>query len=220
MLAARSLLFAAAAFFFVTLDAQAVQVKDCSAGTSEFAVRSLTFSPDPAIRGQNGTLESVYEVPVTVDAGTARYSCTLNGLPVFDQTDDLCTQTACPILAGLHDDFSISSVPDTAGKVSCKIVWLSVDGNQLLCIQMILQLAAETNTTQKQNLRHRPRIPFAAPHLEFGIVFADAENGTCARVDDYDPYAPEYEPVSDSSSSSSSAEYKAVALRGSDRSEL
>jgi hypothetical protein len=216
----RTLLFAV--FAAKALDAQAVQVKDCSAGTSEFAVRGLTFTPDPAIRGQNGTLESVYEVPVTVDAGKARYSCSLNGLPVFDQTDNLCTQTACPILAGLHNDFSISPVPDTAGKVSCKIVWLSVDGNQLLCIQMILQLAAETNTTRsQQNLRHRPRIPFVAPHLELGIVFADAENGTCARVDDYDPDASEYEPVSDSSSSSSSsAEYKAVALRGSDRSEL
>jgi hypothetical protein len=214
----RTVLFAV--FAAKALDAQAVQVKDCSAGASEFAVRSLTFTPDPAIRGQNGTLESVYEVPVTVDAGTARYSCSLNGLPVFDQTDDLCTQTACPILAGLHNDFSISPVPDTAGKVSCKIDWRDMDGNQLLCIQMILQLAAETNTTQKQNLRHMPRIPFAAPHLEFGIVFADAVNGTCPRVDEYDPDASEYEPVSDSSTSSSSAEYKAVALRGSDRSEL
>jgi len=219
MLILSSLLFVAA--FFTALDAQAVQVKDCSAGASEFAVRGLTFTPDPAIRGQNGTLESVYEVPVTVDAGTARYSCTLNGLPVFDQTDDLCTQTACPIHAGLHDDFSISAVPDTAGKVSCKIEWKDTDGNQLLCIQMILQLAAETNATQT-HLRHRSRIHWEAPHLEIGIVFADAENGTCARVDDYDPDASEYEPVSDtsSSSSSSSAEYKAVALRGADRTEL
>lgn len=203
-----TLLFAAAACL-VSLDAQNVQVKDCSSGNSEFAIHGLWFTPDPAIRGQNGTLESVYEVPVTVKAGTARYSCSLNGLPVFDQTDNLCTQTACPILAGIHDDFSISSIPDTSGKLSCKIDWRDSDGTQLLCIQMTLQLTL--NNTEKQNLRSS-YVHLVAPHLEFGIVIPSSANGTCTRVEDYDPEASEYEPISDTSSSE---EYKSIALRGS-----
>ena len=184
----RTLLFASLAACALP---QAVQVKDCSSGTSEFTVRHLSFSPDPAIRGQNGTLESVYEVPVAVEAGTSRYSCTLNSLPVYDETFDLCSQTACPIEPGVHDDFSITEVPDTAGKVSCKIDWRDPAGTQLLCIQMILQLSAEeANATQ--HLRYRRRIRWTPPSLDFGIVISLPENATCAAVADYDPAEENY----------------------------
>ena len=197
----RTLLFASLAAFALP---QAVQVKDCSSGTSEFTVQHLSFSPDPAIRGQNGTLESVYEVPVAVNAGTSRYSCSLNSLPVYDETFDLCSQTACPIESGVHDDFSITEVPNTAGKVSCKIDWRDTDGTQLLCIQMILQLTAEERN-ETQHLRFRRQIRWTPPALDFGIVFAFPDNATCAAVADYDPAEETYGALVPFDSSSSSA---------------
>lgn len=130
-----SLLLAATAF------GQA-SVKDCSGGASVFAIRTLEFTPLNPVPGENGTLHVIYDVPSTVDAGSSRYTCVLNSIPVFDQKYDLCTQTACPIVAGLHDDSSISAVPNTSGKLVCNIVWSSLAGEQLLCIQMTLKLAA------------------------------------------------------------------------------
>lgn len=125
--------------------ASSVSVKDCAPG-SIFRVSAVDFSPVTPVAGQNGTLHTVYDVPVQVDAGTARYSCTLNGLPVYDETFDLCSQTACPIGVGTHDDHSISAVPATSGKVSCKINWANTAGTQLMCIQMSLTLDAAATT--------------------------------------------------------------------------
>lgn len=54
---------------------------------------------------------------------------------------DLCSQTVCPITAGMHNDKSISPVPDATGKVACTIQWY--DGatkSELLCIGMTLKL--------------------------------------------------------------------------------
>jgi hypothetical protein len=128
-----SLLFAFAA--------SQASVLDCGAGTSVFRIDGLDFSPVDVSPGQNGTLHTQYSVPDTISAGTAVYSCAINGLP-FSQSYDLCTQTACPIAAGYHDDYSISQIPDLSGKVVCKITWLDLSEKELMCIQMTFRLAA------------------------------------------------------------------------------
>lgn len=129
----------------------AVTVKDCSSGASVFDVTSLSFSPDTPVGGQNGVLHTVYSVPEEITAGTTKYSCNLNGLPVYSETFDLCSQTTCPIGLGSHDDFSTSEVPAVSGKVSCTIDWRSTDNRQLLCIQTIMNVVAAS--AEKKNLR-------------------------------------------------------------------
>lgn len=120
-----------------------VSVKDCTPG-SPFRISAVDFLPMDPVSGQNGTLHTVYDVPTPVVSGSSRYSCTLNGLPVYDETFDLCSQTACPITAGTHDDYSISAVPTTSGKVSCKINWSNQAGAPLMCVQITLTLAPKT----------------------------------------------------------------------------
>jgi hypothetical protein len=138
---------------FGALSASQAVVKDCGAGSSLFTIKNLDFSPSLPVPGQNGTLHSIYEVPTEITSGTSRYSCTLNGIPVYDEKVDLCTQTACPIVMGTHDDYSISQVPDTTGKVSCKIDWRSPAGNQLMCIQMVLTLSKSSSSSSSSALR-------------------------------------------------------------------
>lgn len=133
----RSLLASLAA---VACAQNSVSVTNCSPG-SEFSVTSLSFSPSVPVRGENGTLTTVYNVPTAVDAGSVKYSCVLNGLPVYSETLDLCSQTACPIVAGSHTDQSISPVPDFTGKLVCTIDWHNTAGNELMCIQMLMKLA-------------------------------------------------------------------------------
>jgi len=155
-----------------------VTVKDCSSGTSFFKVQSLSFSPDIPVGGQNGTLHSIYEVPMTVTGGNTKYSCTLNGLPVYSETFDLCTQTACPVTAGVHDDFSISEVPSVSGKVSCIIDWRDSANTQLLCIQTIMNVAS----AEKKNLRGATQrmcmryTPLLSTNLSKNVTFAPLQN--------------------------------------------
>jgi len=111
-----------------------VAVSDCNTA-SILKVTALSFNPSEPIPGQNGTLSTHYDVPYEITKGIAKYTCTLNGLPVLSETYDLCTQTACPITAGHHDDTSESAVPIVSGTLSCKIKWEDEAAQPLLCIQ-------------------------------------------------------------------------------------
>lgn len=122
------------------LGQNSVVIKDCSVSGSAFTIKGLTFDPSTPVPGQNGTLTTVYTVPSAVDGGQAHYSCSLNGLPVYDETFDLCSQTGCPLYVGEHVDTSVSAVPSTSGKIDCKISWTDMASQPLMCIQMIFKL--------------------------------------------------------------------------------
>jgi hypothetical protein len=182
--------------------ATSVTLKDCSAGNSFFKIKSLDFTPVAPVPGQNGTLHTLYEVPMTVSAGKAKYSCTLNGLPVFSESYDLCSQTACPITGGTHDDYSTTAVPDTTGKVSCTIDWRDTAGTQLLCVQMVMNLAVA------KPARLRGSVVGAFPGWRTDLIVGTnlSENKTCPLVEDFDPLWPAiyvYEASSTSTSGSS-----------------
>lgn len=116
-----------------------VTVTDCNAN-SVFHMTNLAFDPSNPTPGQNGTLFVNYDVPTEVTVGTVEYKCDYNGLPVYSETLDLCTQTSCPITIGQHNDKSISEVPTASGKVLCTIKWFNQAHTNLLCIQMLLKL--------------------------------------------------------------------------------
>jgi hypothetical protein len=133
----RSLFVGIAACVFAQ---NSVSVKDCSPSDALFQVDKLSFEPSVPVPGQNGTLFTTYTVPTPVDGGKTRYSCTLNGLPVYDEQFDLCTQTTCPITIGQHTDTSTSAVPSTSGKIDCLISWYDSSNKPLMCIEMIFKL--------------------------------------------------------------------------------
>jgi hypothetical protein len=117
-----------------------VSVSDCNTG-SLFQITKLGFEPTNPIPGENGTLFVDYNVPNQVTSGSVLYKCNYNGLPVYSETFDLCSQTVCPIESGLHSDNSISPVPNANGKVICTIQWSDTNNQELLCIRMTLKLA-------------------------------------------------------------------------------
>jgi ML domain len=111
-----------------------IAVSDCDTA-SILKITALSFSPDAPIPGQNGTLFTHYDVPYEITKGIAKYTCTLNGIPVLSETHDLCAETACPITIGHHDDTSESAVPVVSGTLTCKIKWEDEAARPLLCIQ-------------------------------------------------------------------------------------
>ena len=118
-----------------------VSVKDCSPSDALFQVDKLSFEPSVPVPGQDGSLISTYTVAEPVATGRTHYMCSLNGLPVYDEWLDLCSQTDCPITAGQHTDTSKSTVPSTQGKIDCLISWYDSNAVPLMCIEMIFKLS-------------------------------------------------------------------------------
>lgn len=122
--------------FFVPVEST---VADCGAGKSIFQIQSQGFYPDPPIANQKYDYWFYYTVPdgVSVDAGTSKYSLTLNGIPFTPEVDDLCTQTSCPKVAGSYNESSSDVWPSgISGKVVTKLEWFDANGNLLLCSQV------------------------------------------------------------------------------------
>jgi hypothetical protein len=116
-----------------------VTLKDCSPSDAVFHIDKLVFDPSVPVSGQSGSLISTYTVPVEVSSGRVHYSCNLNGLPVYDEWLDLCSQTSCPITVGQHTSTSASNVPSNQGKIDCIISWVS--NVPLMCIEMIFKIS-------------------------------------------------------------------------------
>jgi hypothetical protein len=113
-------------------------VADCGAGKSIFQIVDQSFNPEPPVACQPYDYWFYYQVPdgVTVDAGTAKYSLSLNGIPFTPSTEDLCSQTVCPKTAGYHNESSTDTWPSgVSGKVVTKLEWFDTNGNLLLCSQ-------------------------------------------------------------------------------------
>ena len=127
--------FGLASFFSLTSS----EVTNCGVGKSIFQIQEQSFSPEPPVANQPYDYWFTYIVPdgVEVDAGTAKYSLSLNGIPFTPSTEDLCTQTACPKVAGFYNESSSDTWPSgISGKVVSKLEWYDANNNLLLCSQV------------------------------------------------------------------------------------
>lgn len=129
-----------AALIGVGVAQNSVTLKDCSPSDSVFTVDKLQFDPSVPVSGQSGSLITIYTVPEQVIGGRTHYMCSLNGLPVYDEWLDLCSQTSCPITVGQHTDRSASNVPSNQGKIDCLISWYDNSNVPLMCIEMIFKI--------------------------------------------------------------------------------
>ena len=114
-------------------------VTDCSKLTALFKITSLSFGPDPPIKGENSTLNVLMNVPAEVTGGTVSYSVTYNFIPLSPTIEDLCTVApgGCPIAAGTLQ--TVSSIPfdgSLSGSLTFKIEWKDLRSQQLMCVSI------------------------------------------------------------------------------------
>lgn len=113
-------------------------VTDCGQGKSLFQIQAQNFSPEPPVANQPYDYWFTYTVPdgVQVDAGTTKYSLSLNGIPFTPTVDDLCSQTSCPKTPGFYNESSTDTWPSgVSGKIVTKLEWFDSNGALLLCSQ-------------------------------------------------------------------------------------
>lgn len=113
-------------------------IKDCGGGKSLFVINALGFWPDPALKNGNSTISYDYTIPpsLTVTGGTAKYTVTYNFIPLTPTTEDLCTQTTCPLVPGRYNQSTSSTFPDLTGSVTVKTQWFDTNNALLLCTQV------------------------------------------------------------------------------------
>ena len=128
-------------FSYFLMQTQAT-VSDCSKGAL-FKLTSMSFLPDPPVKGQNSTLLLSMTVPSQVTGGTATYSSTYNFIPLQTTTEDLCSvvPAGCPIQSGTLN--TVSSFPfdgSISGQVTLKIEWKDLAAKQLMCVYIKTQV--------------------------------------------------------------------------------
>jgi len=131
-------MFKTLAFLAAIVSSSFASVADCGAGKSIFQIKEQSFSPEPPVTGQRYDYWFTYTVPdgVTVDAGTTKYSLSLNGIPFSPSTEDLCIQTACPKTPGFYNESTSDTWPGgVSGKIVTKLEWFDAAGTLLLCSQ-------------------------------------------------------------------------------------
>ena len=120
------------------LSAVKATLTDCATNPL-FTLTSMSFSPDPPVKGQNSTLLLSMNVPADVTGGTATYSVTYNFIPLAPTTENLCNAlpSGCPIVKGTLD--TVSSIPfdgSLSGSLVMKIDWKDLVGQELMCVQI------------------------------------------------------------------------------------
>ena len=114
-------------------------VRDCSSGKSLFTFISGSLLPSPVVPGENAILSLSAQIPAgtVVNAGTATYSLSFNGIPFSPTTEDLCSQVDCPLVAGPYTNSSASVFPTgISGKLVTKIQWFDDASTLLLCTEV------------------------------------------------------------------------------------
>lgn len=114
-------------------------VKDCASPGALFKLTSMSFLPDPPIKGQNSTLILSMNVPSEVVGGTVTYTPTYNFIPLSPTTESLCTNVpnGCPIRVGKLE--TVSSMPfdsSLSGTLMLKIEWKDLSNKQLMCVSV------------------------------------------------------------------------------------
>lgn len=124
-------------FSFMMITSAIASVLDCAPTTSLFKLLSMTFSPDPAIKGQNSTLILSMTVPEQIDAGRASYAFTYNFIPFAPIIENLCNSVVCPILPGTlmtRSSYPIDSY--LSGTIQIKISWKDNSSRDLMCVNV------------------------------------------------------------------------------------
>jgi hypothetical protein len=140
------------------LSTVSASVTDCGAASSLFKIKSMSFSPDPTVPGENSTLLLSMTVPEEINDGTARYAFTYNFLPFQPTVDPLCQAVNCPISVG--DLLTVSTYPissELSGTLNIKVTWNDVNQRELMCVT----IRTTTGVASKQLVQYsnKPFLP-------------------------------------------------------------
>ena len=153
-------------------------ITNCGTSQSVFTIDSLSLTPENPVSGDIATMMIGFDAPMSVSAGTATYTLSLNGLP-FSQQQDLCAATTCPIAAGHNTVVSNITIPsNVAGTIAAKIEWSDATGQELMCVKV-------KETLQSKALVVYDFVLPYSPHYLTSAAYVDTIESMHFFLDDY-----------------------------------
>lgn len=110
-------------------------VQDCTPAGALSEVVSTGIYPLRPNAGDTSYLWVNFDLSETITAGTATYSYTWNYVPFEPTVVDLCSQTTCPILAGIQNVTGNSTFPSASGNLEVKVEWADASGTPIWCVK-------------------------------------------------------------------------------------
>jgi len=128
------------------------KIVNCGVDTSLLKLTTLALTPDPPVSGNPLEMTVVFTNPGdAINDGTVTTSVTLNFIPFAPTVEPLCTNTLCPLVSGSNDRSTSTTWPDSIqGKIVSKIVWTTLTGAELLCIQTTVSVGSSNLRGSKE----------------------------------------------------------------------
>mmetsp|Transcript_33880 Transcript_33880/g.61174 ORF Transcript_33880/g.61174 Transcript_33880/m.61174 type:complete len:332 (-) Transcript_33880:386-1381(-) len=144
-------LFLALAWMMISLPAiQAINWSICDAGTSLYRPETVTLVPDPPVAGKDATFSIVGTLDgPAITGGRVDYKVLVFGIPIYENTIDLCQTTTCPIEPGQYTIELLQSLPSYApkGNYHLQVNMYDDDNNEIFCIKVDFHLVHEAVET-------------------------------------------------------------------------
>jgi hypothetical protein len=124
------------------LGAHAFTWSACDADKVPFVPDNVLLVPDPPAAGGQVTFNiqgnAVHDVP----AGQISIDVSFAGTPIYEEVDDLCSKTSCPIKTGPLDIKYIQDLPPIAppGEYDVRVIARDIAGTELMCVDVHFEM--------------------------------------------------------------------------------
>eukprot|EP01104_Vermistella_antarctica_P020544 TRINITY_DN882_c1_g1_i1.p1 TRINITY_DN882_c1_g1~~TRINITY_DN882_c1_g1_i1.p1 ORF type:complete len:167 (-),score=39.65 TRINITY_DN882_c1_g1_i1:85-519(-) len=119
----------------------------CSTSADKFQIKSIDVNPDPPVAGKEVKFNVTGEMSETVNNGTSTVQIQYNGVTIYSQTTNLCTEmkeinSKCPIKEGPYSHVDKLSIPKSVlpGDYTAHVTLDDNDGNEITCLNIDVTL--------------------------------------------------------------------------------
>lgn len=120
----------------LALGAKAFTWDPCDVGKVPFTPDVVQLVPDPPAAGGQVSFKISGNAVHDVQSGSISIDVAYEGTQIYEEVDDLCGKTSCPIKTGPIDITYIQDLPPIAppGGYDVQVVARSTEGEELMCV--------------------------------------------------------------------------------------
>ena len=117
---------------------------NCGTRFDKGTINTLTFTPNPLVKGQNLTVTMNVTLKENITGGKINMFLKLGFVTIFNSTYQLCDvlkmEKTCPMKAGDYEFLLIEEIPSDEPSLNYtgKVVALDQVGNRIVCISLTL----------------------------------------------------------------------------------
>jgi len=138
------------------LHAQAFKWEPCDADKVPFVPDNVALVPDPPVIGSQVTFNIKGSNAVReVASGRITINVAYAGTPIYEEVDDLCSKTTCPITLGPIDVAYVQDLPPIAppGEYQVQVVARDTEDAELMCVLVTFDMVPPSMAASRKLLK-------------------------------------------------------------------